>query len=251
MKWFKTLLLSLAIFGITSTPSHAIFGIGDIVFDPSTFSQAVISAMNQIRQYAQQCQQYATQLKQLEAQMQNLRGLNYMIDLAGFQDMQRIINSSRGIAGDYAQMQSQYDQVYPEFSRFSAMSGKDYATKALQWNQETANTNRDAMDLISKSKDWFYSDTGDLRKLTVKANNVAGARDGLQAIAQIAALQSKQLVQLQQTMAASAKTEGAYMAQKAEQEAAAREREKRFWKDATPEKYIEGKGKPQKPYWDK
>jgi conjugal transfer/entry exclusion protein len=52
-------------------------------------------------------------------------------------------------------------------------------------------------------------------------------------------------------MAASAKTEGAYMAQKAEQEAAAREREKRFWKDATPEKYIEGKGKPQKPYWDK
>jgi hypothetical protein len=131
MKWFKTLLLSLAIFGITSTPSHAIFGIGDIVFDPSTFSQAVISAMNQIRQYAQQCQQYATQLKQLEAQMQNLRGLNYMIDLAGFQDMQRIINSSRGIAGDYAQMQSQYDQVYPEFSRFSAMSGKDYATKAL------------------------------------------------------------------------------------------------------------------------
>ena len=69
--------------------------------------------------------------------------------------------------------------------------------------------------------------------------------------AQIAALQSKQMVQLQQTMSMSAKAEGAYMAQKAEQEAAAREREKRFWQDATPEKYVEGKGKPQRPHWDK
>jgi P-type conjugative transfer protein TrbJ len=199
----------------------------------------------------QQCQQYATQLKQLEAQMQNLKSLNYTIDLEGFQDMQRIINSARGIAGDYAQLQSQYDQVYPEFSRFSNMSGKDYALKALEWNQQTANTNRDAMDLISKSKEWFYSDTGDLRKLTIKANNVSGAKDGIQAIAQIAALQSKQLVQLQQTMAASAKSEGTYMAQRAEQEAAAREREKRFWQDATPEKYKAMQAQPEKPYWDK
>jgi hypothetical protein len=36
-----------------------------------------------------------------------------------------------------------------------------------------------------------------------------------------------------------------------QQDEAAKEKEKRFWKDATPEKYMEGKGKPQKPYWDK
>jgi type IV secretion system protein TrbJ len=241
------LIISFAIFIMANTPSYATY----IVFDPTAFSQSMIDYMNQVRQYMQQCQQYATQLRQLEAQMQNLQSLNYMIDLAGFQDMQRIINSARGIAGDYSQLQRQYDQVYPEFSRFSEMSGNDYAIKALQWNQETANTNRDAMDLISKSKDWFYSDTGDLRRLTVKANNVEGARDGLQAIAQIAALQSKQMVQLQQTMAASAKSEGAYMAQKAEQEAAARAEQKRFWQDGTPEKYKEKQGKPEKPHWEK
>jgi P-type conjugative transfer protein TrbJ len=198
----------------------------------------------------QQCQQYSTQLQQLAAQTQNLQNLNYMIDLAGLQDMQRIIQSSRGIASDYAQLQKQFDQVYPEFSKFSTMSGKDFAQKALEWNQETANTNRDAMNLISKTKDWFNSDSNDLRKLTVKANAVSGAKDGLQSIAQIAALQSKQLIQLQQTMSASAKAEGAYMAQKAEQEAAARERQKKFWKDATPEKYMEGKAQSKKPYWE-
>jgi IMP dehydrogenase/GMP reductase len=35
------------------------------------------------------------------------------------------------------------------------------------------------------------------------------------------------------------------------QDEAAKEKEKRFWKDATPEKYMAGKAKPQKPYWDK
>lgn len=249
MKW-KTLLLTIVIFSMAGTPSYAVFGVGDIVFDPSAFSQSIISYMNQIRQYAQQCQQYATQLRQLSAQIQNLQSLNYMIDLAGLQDMQKIIQSSRGIASDYAHLQSQFDQAYPEFSKFSTMSGKDFAQAALRWNQETANSNRDAMDLISKTRDWFSSDSGDLRRLTIKANNVSGAKDGLQAIAQITALQSKQMIQLQQTMSASAKAEGAYMAQRAEQEAAARAKMQRWGKDFTPEKYMEGKGKTKKPYWE-
>ncbi|HOI17265.1 MAG TPA: P-type conjugative transfer protein TrbJ, partial [Geobacteraceae bacterium] len=227
--------------------------VGDIVFDPTAFSQQLINYMNQVRQYIQQTQQYATQLRQLATQTQNLQNLNYMIDLAGLQDMQKIIQSSRGIASDYAQLQKQFDQVYPEFSKFSTMSGKDFAQKALEWNQETAKTNRDAMDMISHTKDWFNSDSGDLRKLTIKANNVAGAKDGLQAIAQIAALQSKQMIQLQQTMSASAKVQGAYMAQKAEQEAAATAKMKRFagsWEKDV-EKWEQSREKPTKSMWSK
>jgi P-type conjugative transfer protein TrbJ len=249
MKW-KTLILGIVIFSMASTPSYAVFGVGDLVFDPQQYAQSLISYMNMVRQYMTQAQQYATQLRQLAAQTQNLQSLNYMIDLAGLQDMQKIIQSSRGIASDYARLQNQFDQVYPEFSKFSAMSGNDFAKKALEWNQQTATTNRDAMNLISKTKDWFDSDSGDLRKLTIKANNVSGAKDGLQSIAQIAALQSKQLIQLQQTMSASAKVEGAYMAQKSEQEAAATARLQRWGKDFTPDKYMEGKGKPKKPYWE-
>lgn len=245
----KTLFLSIVIFSMASSPSYAVFGVGDIVFDPQSYSQQLIGYMNQIRQYAVQGQQYATQLRQLAAQIRNLQNLNYIIDLAGLQDMQRIIQSARGIASDYSRLQSQFDQVYPEFAKFSTMSGKDFALKALEWNQETANSNRDAMDLISKTKDWFYSDSNDLRRLTIKANSVAGAKDGLQSIAQIAALQSKQLIQLQQTMSASAKAEGTYMAQKAEQEAAARAKMQRWGKDFTPEKYRESQEKPKKPFW--
>jgi hypothetical protein len=36
-----------------------------------------------------------------------------------------------------------------------------------------------------------------------------------------------------------------------QQDEAAKEKEKRFWKDATPEKYKEMQEKPEKPYWDK
>lgn len=190
-------------------------------------------------------------MKQLAAQTQNLQNLNYIIDLAGLQDMQRIIQSARGIAGDYARLQSQFDQVYPEFSRFSSMSGKDFALKALEWNQETANTNRDALDLISKTKDWFYSDSNDLRRLTFKANNVAGAKDGLQSIAQIAALQSKQLIQLQQTMSASARAEGTYMTQRAEQAAASRARLQKYAGDWDKDicKWKNNQQRPNKSLW--
>lgn len=252
MKW-KTLLLSIVIFSLTCTPSYAVLGVGDIVFDPAAFSQQLISYMNMVRQYITQAQQYATQLQQLSAQTQNLQNLNYLIDLTGMQDMQRIIQSARGIASDYASMQRQYDEMYPEFSKFSTMTGEDFARKALQWTQETANTNRDAMELLSKTRDWFNSDSNDLRNLTFKANAVSGAKDGLQAIAQIAALQSKQLIQLQQTMSASAKSEGVYMAQKAEREAAALARMKKFagnWEDDV-EAWKESQEKPSKPYWNK
>jgi len=35
------------------------------------------------------------------------------------------------------------------------------------------------------------------------------------------------------------------------QDEAAKEKEKRFWKDGTAEKYKERQGKPEKPYWEK
>jgi hypothetical protein len=38
---------------------------------------------------------------------------------------------------------------------------------------------------------------------------------------------------------------------KSQQDEAAKEKEKNFWKDATPEKYKEMQEKPEKPYWDK
>ena len=163
----------LVIFGMASTPSYAVFGIGDIVFDPSALSQQLISYMNMIRQYVTQAQQYATQLQQLSAQTQNLQNLNYMIDLTGLQDMQRD-NSVRSwhrqrLRNLAAANTTRCTRSFPNSAQ---CPGKTLPIKALEWNQETANTNRDAMDLISKTKDWFNSDTNDLRKLTVKANNV-------------------------------------------------------------------------------
>jgi len=228
-RWTRHLVLGTVIVCTLSTPSYAVFGVGDIVFDPQVFSQNMIRNINMMREMAMQAQQYATQINQYAAQIRNLQNFNYMINLSGLSEMQKVMQEARGLANDYAELQRTYDRMYPEFSKFSNMSGKDYAQKALSWIQQTSNTNKDAMRLISKSKDWFNSDSSDLTRLTVRANNVSGAKDGLQAIAQITALQSKQLIQLQQTMSASARSEGAYMAQRAEQEAAARAQKKRYF----------------------
>ncbi|NVN92977.1 MAG: P-type conjugative transfer protein TrbJ [Desulfuromonadales bacterium] len=251
MKRWLTCLLLAAVICSLSAPAHAILGMGDIVNDPQACVQAMITNINMIRQYVMQSQQYSNQLKQYAVQIQNLQNLNYMVDLSGLRDMQNIIQASRGIANDYAALQRDYDKLYPEFSKFSSMSGKDYAKKAMEWNQQTANTNRDAMNLLSKSKDWFTSDSGDLQRLTVKANNVSGAKDAMQAAAQLSALQSKQLLQLQQTMSAAAKVEGTYMQQKAEQEAAASAQMRIYagkW-DKDVEKLKKSQQQPTKSMW--
>jgi preprotein translocase subunit SecG len=39
--------------------------------------------------------------------------------------------------------------------------------------------------------------------------------------------------------------------QQENEEAAQREKMKKWGKDFTPDKYMEGKGKPKKPYWEK
>jgi len=38
--------------------------------------------------------------------------------------------------------------------------------------------------------------------------------------------------------------------QSQQDDAAAREKERRYWKDATPEKYKERQSNPEKPYWE-
>ena len=59
----RTLLVVCLLVGgllFTATPAKAIFGIGDIVFDPSNFEEAVMQLLQMEQQYAQLVQTYQT-----------------------------------------------------------------------------------------------------------------------------------------------------------------------------------------------
>ena len=54
-----------------STPTYAIFGVGDIVFDPTNIVQTTTTAIEEVNQTLKQVEQYTTQLQQYEDQITN------------------------------------------------------------------------------------------------------------------------------------------------------------------------------------
>lgn len=233
MKRLSTILFFCLIV-VTTQPASA----GIPVFDYSNLAQALINYMNQIQQYTTLANQYATQLRQLANQYQqlkneaqNLQNLNYLLDVAGLDELQIIMHKAQGIAYDYARLQQTFDNQYPDFGRYNTMSGRDYAGYAIKWNQEVYTNTRAAMDVQATMKNAFVQDKNAIADLRTRTALIQGSRDGLQNIANIALLQAKQLTQMQQLMASSQKAESAYMAERTSGEAAAKAKKDNLYRD--------------------
>lgn len=218
----------------TSQPASATIP----VLDYSNLIQAVMDYMSQMQQYMTLANQYATQLKQLANQYQqlrneaqNLQNLNYLLDVAGLDDLQQIMQKAQGIANDYARLQQTFDNQYPDFTRYNSMSGRDYAGYAIKWNQEVFASTRDAMNIQSSMDKLYRQDSRSIGDLRTRTALVQGSRDGLQNLANIALLQAKQLAQLQQLMASSQKAESSYMVERASGEAAAKAKKDNLYRD--------------------
>ena len=70
MKRLQRLLFLMTL--MMTAPAHAIFGMGDIVYDPGNFAQNVTSAISEVTQELKQVEQYTTQLKELMVAKQQL-----------------------------------------------------------------------------------------------------------------------------------------------------------------------------------
>lgn len=229
---FICVLCCLAVF--SSGPASA----GIPVLDYSNLASAImrfvtliIQYSTQLKQYSSQVAQVANQYQQLRNEAQNLKNLNYLLNIAGLDKMQQIMRNAQGIANDYATLQRVFDQKYPDFVKYSKMSGKDFAAKALEWNEENRRNIKAAQDIQAELPELFRKDVETGKDLLSKAAQIQGARDGLQTIAQIGIHQTKQLMQLQQLMAASQRAESSFMAQKSSGEAAARAKKDNLYRD--------------------
>jgi type IV secretion system protein TrbJ len=56
---------------VVSTPTYAVFGVGDVVYDPTNITQTTISATENAAQTLKQIDEYKKQLLQYENQLQN------------------------------------------------------------------------------------------------------------------------------------------------------------------------------------
>ena len=54
----RLLALTVGLFMVLPNQSHALFGVGDIVFDPSVFGETVMTAVENVNQTMKQVEQY-------------------------------------------------------------------------------------------------------------------------------------------------------------------------------------------------
>jgi P-type conjugative transfer protein TrbJ len=117
----------LGVLALGARPAYAIFGIGDVVLDPTNLIQNTLTATNAIRQVAQQAQQLtneatqiANQIQQIQQGTTNLARLPLALsqELAGLLGQyQQYLSQAQGIAYQYSTVQGQFDRLYGALQR--------------------------------------------------------------------------------------------------------------------------------------
>lgn len=190
------------------------------VFDPAALTQQIIHYITMCSQYATQTQQYARQIQQLQNEYRHLQELNFKADLSGLDDMKQLTQSALGMSNDFAKMQSQFEKEYPDFSTYQGQSGAGYAQQAAAWSRLNQKNARDILGTATRLQESMYRDQDALRMLSDRSNSASGTKDLLQIMNQLLILQTKQLMQLEQLLSATAKAAASYLAETASRQAA-------------------------------
>lgn len=190
------------------------------VLDYAGLAQQMIHYVTMCNQYSTQTQQYARQIQQLQNEYQHLKDLNYQADISGLDDLKQLTQSALGMSNDFAKMQTQFEKEYPDFSTYQTQTGGGYAQQAEAWSRLNQNNALDILRTATKLQESIYRDEDALRTLSDRSNSASGTKDLMQIMNQLLILQTKQLIQLEHLLAATAKADASYMAENASRQAA-------------------------------
>lgn len=107
--------VSAIAFGMAS-PAHAIFGVGDTVFDASNFIQNMLTAARALEQINNQVEQLQNEAQMLRNQARNLQGLDFsaLSELkATLAATNQLIQQAQGLAFNVSRMEDEFKRFYP------------------------------------------------------------------------------------------------------------------------------------------
>lgn len=191
-----------------------------LVNDSMSNVQQIISYITKVAQYYTQTQQYARQIQQLKNEYQHLQNMEYKADLSGLTDMKQLMDDATGLSNDFAKMQTQFEEQYPDFAGYRTQDGLSYAQQAVKWNKLNQQNALDILKTETKLQESMYRDQDSLRDLSNRSVTASGTKDLLQIMNQLLILQTKQLMQLEQLLSVTAKADAAYLAERASRNAA-------------------------------
>ena len=204
---------------LPSTPAQAI-----VVFDPSNYSQNVLTAARTLQQINNQIRSLQNEAQALINQAKNLQ----TIDFPEFQAITRTLRQIDQLMGEARGVQF---RVASLDQQFSALFPKDFA-QALSVNDQiiAARTRLDAemaayrqtMGVQAQVVENVQADARTLGDIVARSQSAEGALQVNQATNQLLALSAKQQFQLQSLMAAQYRAEAVAQARRLQAQAEAR-----------------------------
>ncbi|MCG8357089.1 MAG: P-type conjugative transfer protein TrbJ [Kiloniellales bacterium] len=215
--------------------AHAIFGIGDVVYDPANHAENILTAARTLQQINNQVQQLANEAQMLLNQAQNLANLPTSVaaDLrSSLGQVDALIRSARGIAYQVSVVDSEYRRLFPEEYAAAVSTSRIIADAHEAW-QFAREGFKHSLEVQAEVVDQVRADTVTLDLLISESQGAVGNLQVAQAGNQITALAAKQTMQLQTLLAASARADALERARTVAAREQARARFERFMGDGS------------------
>ena len=210
-------------------PAHAIFGIGDIVIDPSNLAQNILTAANTLEQINNQVKQLQNEADMLINQATNLvrTGYNPQAEINRLlNEISVLMDRARSISYVVSETDRLFQENFPE--DYSAWSRTQMANAAeMQWVSARSAFN-DTLLVQSQIVQTLKADTSSLDAMLAETAIAEGNLSVSQTGNQIAALGVKQTMQMQEMMAAQYRADALARARDLQIEREGREKLARF-----------------------
>jgi P-type conjugative transfer protein TrbJ len=201
---------------VASVPADAEW----IVFDPTNFSQNVLTAARELQQVDNEIQSLGNQATMLINQARNLASLPYsslaQLEQSIAQTEQLLLQAQR-IAYSITAINQAFTETYPQAYSTSPSSQQLIAGAQTRWQNSLAGF-QDAMTVQAGAVQNLDSTRTQINALILSSQSAAGALQAAQSGNQLIALQTKQLADLTGVMAAIARAQSLEGARNVENE---------------------------------
>ncbi|MBD0417535.1 P-type conjugative transfer protein TrbJ [Oryzicola mucosus] len=215
----------IALSPIITTPAYA----WRIVFDPTNYSQNVLTAARTLQQVNQQITQLQNEAQMLVNQARNLASLPYSSIQQLQQNVKRtqqLLSQAQNIAFDVQEIDQAFQTQYGSAS-LSASDQQLVATARDRW-QNTVGGLQDAMRVQAGVVGNIDGQRAEMSALVGQSQGATGALQATQAGNQLLALQAQQLTDLTALLAANGRADALSAAEQAAAAEQGREQRRRF-----------------------
>lgn len=189
------------------------------VHDPINYAVNLENKLNILEQIDNQIRGLENQAKSLVNQAKQLEKFDLSLSMGSIQNLrnnlQRIIalqNSTQSTINNYTDLQSKFMELYPDYTDDSYLKASDYSRKAEELSKEINDVTYDAMkslEIISPEK--YNNDTEKIDAIMDTAKDAVGQLQAIQAVVQLSAGTSQQLMELKYLIGQSLKLQSTYI----------------------------------------